>query len=128
MASTSGSKRPTSPHLTIYRPQITSMMSIGHRITGCAMAVSMALVVWWFLAAASGPEAFETADGVLTSWLGGLVLLLSALAFFYHLCNGIRHLWWDIGNGFEMKEVNMTGIAVLLASGALTLILLVSAL
>lgn len=128
MAGTTGGNRPLSPHLTIYRPQITSVLSIFHRITGCAMAVSAALVVWWLLAAATGPEAFANADWWLTSWFGALVMLGSALAFFYHLCNGLRHLWWDIGNGFEENEVNATGIAVLVCAAALTLILLVYAL
>lgn len=128
MASTSGRNRPLSPHLTVYRPQITSVLSIFHRVTGCAMALSMALVVWWLLAAAAGAESFSTADWWLTSYFGALVMILSAFAFFYHLCNGVRHLWWDIGNGFELNEVKTTGIAVLVGAGVLTLVLLIVAL
>lgn len=128
MASTTEGERPLSPHLTIYRPQITSVLSIVHRATGCFMALSMALVVWWFLAAAIGPEYFAFIDGLLTSWIGALVLLGSAAAFFYHLCNGIRHLWWDIGKGFELDQVTRTGIAVLIGAGVLTVILLIVAL
>lgn len=128
MASASRGKRPLSPHLTIYRPQITSILSVLHRGTGCAMAVSMALIVWWFLAAATGAAYFEFVDGLMTSWIGFLILLGSAWAFFYHLCNGVRHMWWDIGNGFEMEQVTQSGYAVLGASGLLTLILLVVAL
>lgn len=124
MASTTGGKRPLSPHLTIYRPQITSVMSIFHRATGCAMAVSMALIVWWLLAAATGPQYFAFVDGLLTSWIGVLVLLVSAVAFFYHLLNGIRHMWWDIGNGFEIAQVTASGVAVMCGAGALTLLLL----
>lgn len=128
MASTTGGKRPLSPHLTIYRPQITSILSIFHRATGAGMAASMALVVWWLLAAATGPEYFAFVDGLLTSWLGALVLIASAAAFFYHLLNGIRHMWWDIGNGFEMAQVTASGLAVLAGTGVLTVILLFLAL
>ncbi|QIE56822.1 succinate dehydrogenase, cytochrome b556 subunit [Pikeienuella piscinae] len=128
MASTTGGKRPLSPHLTIYRPQITSILSIFHRAAGCFMALSMALVVWWFLAAASGPDYFAFIDGLLTSWIGALIMLGSAAAFFYHLCNGIRHMWWDIGNGFELNQATRSGIAVLIGAGALTLIILFVAL
>lgn len=128
MAGTTGGNRPLSPHLTIYRPQLTSVLSIFHRASGCAMALSMALVVWWLLAAATSADYFATVDGVLTSWIGGLVMLGSAAAFFYHLCNGIRHLWWDIGNGFELDTVDKTGIAVLAGTVILTVILLIYAL
>lgn len=124
MASTTGSKRPLSPHLTIYRPQITSILSIVHRATGCAMAISMALVVWWLLAAATGPEYFAFVDGWLTSVLGFLVLAGSAAAFFYHLLNGVRHLWWDVGNGYGLDQVTASGYLVLVGSGALTVLLL----
>ena len=127
MASTTRGKRPLSPHLTIYRPQVTSILSIIHRATGVAMAVSMALVVWWLLAAATGPEYFALVDGLLTSWLGALILIGSAAAFFYHLLNGIRHMWWDIGNGFEMGQVTASGMAVLAGTAVLTIILLVIA-
>jgi len=128
MAKSAGGNRPLSPHLTVYRPQITSILSIFHRASGVAMAGSMALIVWWFLAAATGPEYFEFVDGLLTSVLGALILILSAFAFFYHFCNGIRHMWWDIGNGFEMEQVTASGIAVLIGSAAMTIILLVIAL
>jgi len=124
MADTSQGKRPLSPHLTIYRPQVTSVLSILHRATGVAMAFSMALIVWWLFAAATGPEYFAFVDGILTSWIGGLVLLGSAFAFFYHLCNGVRHLWWDIGWGMEMNQVTASGALVVIVAGALTLFLL----
>lgn len=124
MANSTASKRPLSPHLTIYRPQVTSILSILHRATGVAMAASIALIVWWLLAAATGPDYFAFVDGLLTSWIGFLILLGSAFAFFYHLCNGIRHLWWDIGWGMEMDQVTASGLVVLVAAGALTLVLL----
>ncbi len=123
MAGSSG-KRPLSPHLTIYRPQVTSILSIFHRASGVAMAASGALIVWWLLAAASGPEYFEFVDGLLTSWLGGLIMLGSAVAFFFHFCNGLRHMWWDIGWGMEMDQVTQSGMLVLAGTGLLTIILL----
>ena len=88
------------------------------------MALSMAMIVWWFLAGATGAAYFDFVDGLMTSFLGALILIASAAAFFYHLCNGIRHMWWDIGNGFEMEQVTASGWAVLIGSGALTVILL----
>jgi len=127
MADTTNSKRPLSPHLSVYRPQITSVLSIFHRASGCAMAGSMALIVWWLLAAATGVGYFEFVDGLLTSWIGYLILIASAFAFFYHFCNGIRHMWWDIGNGFELEKVTASGYAVVVGAVVLTAILLVVA-
>jgi succinate dehydrogenase / fumarate reductase cytochrome b subunit len=127
MADSTNSKRPLSPHLSVYRPQITSILSIFHRASGVAMAGSMALIVWWLLAAATGSEYFEFVNGLLTSWIGYLILIGSAFVFFYHFCNGLRHMWWDIGNGFELETVTATGYAVLVGAVVLTGILLVVA-
>lgn len=113
--------RPLSPHLTIYRPQITSVLSVLHRFTGMGLAVAAALIVWWLLAAAMGPEYFATADWVLTSWLGLLILFIATWGLFFHLCNGIRHLLWDAGYGFELDQVTLSGQIVLVASAALTI-------
>jgi succinate dehydrogenase / fumarate reductase cytochrome b subunit len=113
--------RPLSPHLQIYRPQITSILSILHRITGVLLALGTLLLVYWLLAAASGPSAFATAQGLIGSWLGRLVLLGWTFALFYHLCNGIRHLCWDAGLGFDLKTVSRTGWAVVAGSAILTL-------
>lgn len=124
MADSTNSKRPLSPHLTVYRPQITSVLSIFHRATGVAMAGSMALIVWWLLAAATGSEYFDFVDGLLTSIVGYLILIASAFAFFYHFCNGLRHMWWDIGNGFELDKVTQSGYAVLVGAVVLTAVLL----
>lgn len=124
MASSSGGNRPLSPHLTIYRPQITSILSIFHRASGCFMALSMAMIVWWFLAGAYGSAYFEFVDGLMTSVIGGLILIGSAAAFFYHLCNGIRHMWWDMGNGFELGQVTASGWLTMIAAGGLTVLLL----
>jgi len=122
MADVNRGNRPLSPHLQVYRPQLHSAMSIFFRITGCALMVSGLLVTWWFLAAATGPEAFATADAVLSSTLGGLVLIASLAGLAYHLLNGLRHLAWDFGYGFEMRNVRRTGFAVLGGTAALTVV------
>ena len=118
----SKSDRPLSPHLQVYRFQWTMALSILHRITGVALAVGTLLLVWWLVAAASGPEAFATVQGFIGSILGRLLLFGWTLALFYHLCNGIRHLFWDAGYGFELDVAYRSGLAVLGASVALTLI------
>lgn len=112
--------RPLSPHLQIYRPQLTSVLSITHRATGVALAVGTLLLVWWFVAAATGPEAFATVQHVLASWIGRVLLLGWTLALFYHLCNGIRHLFWDAGHGFELRTTYISGWLVIIATVALT--------
>jgi succinate dehydrogenase / fumarate reductase cytochrome b subunit len=127
MADVTRQERPLSPHLTIYRPQINSAMSIFHRFTGLGLALSGVLVVWWFLAAASSPEYFAFADGLLTSWIGTLVMLVSLLALWYHFFNGIRHLVWDTGASLEIERINSSSIAVLAASAVMTVLTLVIA-
>jgi len=126
MADARRGNRPLSPFMIgpVYRPEITSVMSIFHRITGVALTLACLLVVWWFLAASMGPGSFAVADGVLTSWLGGFVLVASLVAFWYHFCNGIRHLWWDTGHGFALDTVTKTGFAVLAGTAVLFLITL----
>jgi succinate dehydrogenase / fumarate reductase, cytochrome b subunit len=115
-------QRPLSPHLQIYRWQLTSVMSALHRGTGLALAGGTLLLAWWLIAAASGPAAFETVQGFIGSWLGRLLLLGWSWSLFYHLVNGIRHLAWDAGFGFELKVVYITGWTVVALSFALTLI------
>lgn len=125
MADTSGLRndpRPLSPHLQIYRWQITMLMSIAHRITGVALAVGTLLLVWWLVALAAGPAAFAQAQGFIGSWFGLLLLFGWSVALFYHLCNGIRHLIWDAGRGFEISSMYASGYAVLAATAALTVI------
>ena len=114
--------RPLSPHLQIYRPQLTSVLSILHRLTGIALAAGTLLLVWWLVAVAVGPAAFETVQGFIGSWFGRALLLGWSYALFYHLVNGIRHLAWDAGWGFELKTVYLTGWTVIWASIALTLL------
>jgi succinate dehydrogenase / fumarate reductase, cytochrome b subunit len=112
--------RPLSPHLQVYRPQITSVLSILHRMTGVALAMGLFVLTYWLGAAAYGPEAFATAQELLGSWIGLLMLFGWTFCLFYHLCNGIRHLFWDVGLGLELPALRASGIAVLIVSLALT--------
>lgn len=118
----SSQDRPLSPHLQVYRPQITSVLSILHRATGIALAVGTLLLIWWLVAAAAGPESFATAQGFIGSLVGRILLLGWSWSLFYHLCNGIRHLAWDAGWGFELPTVYATGWIVVIASFVLTLL------
>ena len=112
--------RPLSPHLQVYRPQITSVLSIAHRATGIVLAAGLILLLWWLAAAASGPDAFAAAQDAAGSLLGRLFLFGWTFALFYHLCNGIRHLFWDFGRGFELATVSVTGWLAVGAAAALT--------
>lgn len=114
--------RPLSPHLQVYRPQITSMTSIAHRITGILLAAGLLLLTYWLLALASGPEAYLRAGEFFRSFIGRLLLLGVVFSFFYHLCNGIRHLVWDTGRGLEIETARKSGFAVVAAACGLTLI------
>ncbi|MBA3325403.1 MAG: succinate dehydrogenase, cytochrome b556 subunit [Rhodobacteraceae bacterium] len=127
MAEANRGSRPLSPHLTIYRPQLTSMLSILHRMTGVGLGLGGILAVWWFLAASAGPEYFAFVDGALTSWLGGIVMLGLLVALWYHFCNGIRHLVWDAGFGFEIATVHRSAYATAAGTVALTVITLIAA-
>ena len=113
--------RPLSPHLQIYRPQLTSVLSILHRLTGIALAAGAVMLVVWLLAAAAGPEAFAAVQAFNGSWIGLALLAGWSFALFYHLCNGVRHLFWDAGMGFELRTVYASGRAVVAVSAALTL-------
>lgn len=113
--------RPTSPHLQIYRPQITTVLSILHRITGVFLAVGVVALIGWLIAAAMGPEAFDCAQAIAGSVIGRLALFLWTGAFFYHLLNGVRHLCWDAGWGFELSTTYRSGWAVLIVALVLTL-------
>jgi len=113
-------KRPLSPHLQIYRPQVTSVLSISHRFSGAVLTAGLLLLVYWLAALASGEAAYGTALGFFSAWPVRLILFFGTLAFFYHLCNGIRHLWWDSGRGFEIPQIYASGWAVVIVSFALT--------
>ncbi|MCZ6524499.1 MAG: succinate dehydrogenase, cytochrome b556 subunit [Alphaproteobacteria bacterium] len=114
--------RPLSPHLQIYRWQLTSVMSMLHRISGVTLVGGTLLLTWWLVAAVEGPEEFEVVQGVIGSWYGQAVLLGFTLALFYHLCNGIRHLVWDLGLGLELDSVYRSGRAVIIATVLLTVL------
>lgn len=125
MADVNRGNRPLSPHLTIYRPQLTSMTSILTRITGNAMLISALLIVWWFLAAATSPEAYAIANGFLTSWFGDLVMTSSVLGLWYHTLAGVRHLIWDNGIGLDIPTAEKMGWAVVIGSVVLTIITII---
>ena len=112
--------RPLSPHLQVYQPQLTSVLSISHRVTGVALSVGTLLLVYWLIAAASGPDAYARAQGFLGSWFGYLLLFAWSISLFYHLCNGIRHLMWDVGYGMEIPAVYSSGWVALAATAVLT--------
>lgn len=112
--------RPLSPHLQVYRWQLTSVLSILHRASGIALAAGTILLVAWLVEAARGPQAYAGMQHFLASWIGLLLLLLWSIALFYHLCNGIRHLVWDTGHGLELPQVYAGGWIVLAATAALT--------
>ena len=116
----SSGNRPLSPHLQVYRLQWTMLLSISHRITGVGLAVGTLLLVYRQASAAAGPESFATAQAIVGSFIGRLFLFGWTFALFYHLCNGIRHLVWDAGYGFELDDAYRSGLAVVGASVALT--------
>ena len=112
--------RPLSPNIQIYRPQLTSVLSIANRITGVALSVGSVGLVIWLSAAAAGPEPYAIVQQAIASWIGRLVLFSFTFAFFLHLCGGIRHLVWDTVHGFELRSIYISGWSVVLASVVLT--------
>jgi succinate dehydrogenase / fumarate reductase, cytochrome b subunit len=122
MASTKRVERPLSPHLQIYRPQLTSITSILTRITGNGLIVGVLLAVWWLLAAATSPGYFALADAVATSWFGDLVFTLSLWAVWYHYLAGLRHLYFDAGKGLDIPTAEKLGWACIGGSVVLTVL------
>ena len=120
MTDTNQAKRPLSPHLTIYRPQFTSVLSILHRITGIALIFAVILIVIWFGAVALGPYYFNLADTLFDHVLVRILLVCSLWATWYHTCTGIRHLIWDAGYLLEIKWINPTAYVILFSSFFLT--------
>ncbi len=115
-------RRPLSPHLQVYKPQISSATSIFHRITGCALGVGTILMTLWLVCAAMGDGAFSVIQAFFASWIGLLILFGFTVALFYHFCNGIRHLAWDAGKGFELPDMHRSGKLVFAATIILTLV------
>ena len=107
-----GAAQPLSPHLQVYRPQITSVLSIVHRLTGVLLSIGIAGLVAWLAAAAAGPESFAIAREMAGSWPGLVILFIWSLCLVYHLLNGIRHMVWDTGRGLELTSVRVSGWAV----------------
>lgn len=115
-------ERPLSPHLGVYRWQITNTLSILHRMTGLALSLGAIVLVWWLVALATGPEAYAGALDVLASGWFKLPLAAWVFCFFYHLGNGVRHLFWDAGVGFEPRTYRISGWSVVGFSVVATLV------
>ena len=113
--------RPLSPHLTIYKPQITSLLSICHRLCGMTLAMGSLLAVWWVVALASSPSYYAFVQNIMLSLFGQVVLFGFSGALFYHLSNGIRHIIWDFGYGLSLEGVRRGGYIVLAVSSILTI-------
>ena len=116
-------ERPISPHLQVYKPQITSVLSIFHRITGVALTFGLILLVAWIFTLSLGEDYFEYFVMFIKSWFGLLILFGFTFALNYHLCNGIRHLFWDAGYGYEIETVQKSGLAVVVVSCSLTILI-----
>lgn len=117
---TNGRERPLSPHLQVYKPQMTSMTSILHRLTGVAMAIGLFMFTWWLVSASIGAEAYAVFTGFAGSPLGLFMMFGWSLAFFYHFSNGIRHLIWDTGRLFKLESAYAAGYFVLFMTVLLT--------
>ena len=115
-------RRPLSPHLQVYAPQITSILSIMNRVTGIALSAGTLLLVWWLVAAASGPGAFAAVQGFVASPVGLFVLFGWTASLFFHFFNGIRHLAWDAGFGFDLPQTYASGWAVVAAAAVSTVL------
>lgn len=115
-------ERPLSPFLSVWRIQISMFLSGLHRITGVALVIGILLFAWWIIAAGAGPDAFSVVQGFVGSWIGMLMLFGWTFSLFYHLCNGIRHMLWDIGTGLTVDGIKTGGW--IMAGSALALTLL----
>lgn len=115
-------ERPLSPHLQVYRPQWTSVLSISHRATGIALVAGALVLVWWLAAAAASPDHYAAFAGVAGSVIGQLALFVWTLCLFYHLMNGIRHLVWDAGYCLELEQARKSGYHAVIAAAVLTVV------
>ncbi len=122
MADVNRGNRPLSPHLTIYRPQMTSVSSIMVRITGLASFGLALLVVWWLLAAATSQSAYDQINGLMTSFLGDLVMFAAAWAIFYHMLGRLRHVIWDLGYCLTVEISEKLGIGMFVLATVLAVI------
>ena len=122
-----GSQRPLSPHLQIYTPMLTMMMSIMHRVTGAALYFGMLLLAWWLIAAASGPSAYANVQAFTGSVIGRLIVFGYTWALMHHLLSGIRHFVWDLGYGFKANEREALTWGALLGGISLTVLVWIAA-
>ena len=118
--------RPLSPHLQVYRPQLTSVMSIMHRASGVVLTTGTIILALWLIAVANGPETFAVMASIVGHPLGQFVLFGYTVALFYHACNGVRHLSWDLGLGLAINDVYRGGYFVLVVTCGLTVLLWLS--
>lgn len=125
MADIPRANRPLSPHLQVYRLPLTAITSIMTRGTGQGVLPGLLLLTWWLVAAVTSPEAFATADAVLRSWFGALVMLGSVWSLWFHFLAGLRHLYYDSGRGMEIVLGRQLSIAILVGSAVLTLLTLI---
>ena len=114
--------RPLSPHLQVYKPQLTSILSILHRGTGIVLSIGSIFLVSWILVLTLGENAYQIYSQLVNNWFGKLVIFGFTFGLFYHLSNGIRHLFWDAGYGYDLKDAYISGFAVIFSSISLTLI------
>lgn len=114
--------RPMSPHIQVYNLPVTAILSILHRGTGAVLFIGLILMVWVLAAAAGGAESWQSMHIFLSSWFGKMVLFGLTFSLYYHFCNGIRHLFWDIGKGFELSDAQKAGKIVIAVSIVLTLL------
>ena len=116
-------RRPLSPHLQIYRPMLTMMMSIAHRVSGAALATGFVLLAWWLVAVSAGPEPFATVNRFFLSIPGRVLLFLYSWALIHHMLGGIRHLIWDTGRGLDRTSIEVFAWATIIGSTTLTLLI-----
>jgi succinate dehydrogenase / fumarate reductase, cytochrome b subunit len=119
--------RPQSPNIQIYRPQLTSVLSIANRISGVVLSIAAVGLLVWLIAVAAGPQAYAAIQGALASTIGQIALFAIIFGFFLHLCGGIRHLAWDAGYGFDLRAIYASGWAVVAASAVLTMAVWIAA-
>jgi succinate dehydrogenase cytochrome b subunit len=115
-------RRPLSPHLQVYRPQLTSILSIMNRVTGLAISAGTLMLVWWLVAAATGPSAFDRVQWFVGTPVGLFMLFGWTASLFYHFFNGVRHLAWDAGYGFELPQTHVSGWAAIVATVVATVL------
>lgn len=114
-------ERPLSPHIQIYRPMLTMVMSMAHRVSGVALAIGFALLAWWLIAVSLGPDAYAGVSGFFASIPGEILLFLFTWALIHHMLGGIRHLIWDTGHGFDKPTIERLALATIIGSTTLNI-------